>query len=214
MKGGLVGLILLFELGLQWRAFGVHRSAISRTLPPGSGGVAFGDDDNVRRLMRRIILGRPPDRRVFPIWNPDDVFSLFSRWARPLPLRDVLLQIAFLVAMATCGRLSDLASLRVDSGLMTKLDSRTSHIRSSFSLRRLLSALSLLLDCVDSWRGCCVWRASTPLRALRVPPRPRRPSCVAPIWRMCSAQANCADIKARAPDARDAPSAPSTSFSG
>ena len=152
----------LFELGLQWRAFGVHRSAISRTLPPGSGGVALGDDDNVRRLMRRIILGRPPDRRVFPIWNPDDVFSLFSRWARPLPLRDVLLQIAFLVAMATCGRLSDLASLRVDSGLMTKLDSRTSHIRSSFSLRRLLSALSLLLDCVDSWRGCCVWRASAP----------------------------------------------------
>ena len=174
--------------------------------------------------MRGIILGRPPERRVFPIWNPDDVFSLFSRWARPLPLRDVLQQTAFLVAMATCRRLSELASLRVDSGHMTKLEHAIRFIPSALSKTDSLELSHSFpfftasppfgpLACVDSWRGCCVWRASTPLRALRVPPRPRRPSCVAPIWRTCSAQAICADIKARAQDARDAPSAASTSFS-
>ena len=42
MRGGMDCLTHLFELGLQWRAFGVLRSAVSRTLPPSPGGVAFG----------------------------------------------------------------------------------------------------------------------------------------------------------------------------
>ena len=116
---GLAYLSHLFKLGLQWRTIGVHRSAISQTLPKNPDGVAFGDDDNVRRLMRGIFLSRPPPRRVFPLWNPDDVFCLFSRWPRPLPIIAVLQKTAFLVAMATCRRPSEIASLRVDINFMT-----------------------------------------------------------------------------------------------
>ena len=119
VRDGLAYLSHLFKLGLQWRTIGVHRSAISQTLPKDPDGIAFGDDDNVRHLMRGVFLSRPPVRRAFPLWNPDDVFCLFSQWPRPLPFLAILQKTAFLVAMATCRRPSEIASLRVDSYFMT-----------------------------------------------------------------------------------------------
>ena len=261
----------LYDLGLQWNTIGIHRSAISQTLPPGPDGVAFGDDANVRRLMRAIFLSRPPARRVFPIWNPDDVFSLFSQWTRPLPLRDVLLQTAFLVAMASCRRLSELASLRVDSGHMTILGHAVRFIPSALSktdrpghmgppiyiyafeadpsLCPVASIRSLLAarDHLGLSHSFLFFDASSPFgplttsglrrllaRVLRLagvhaPPGSTRAASASAAFLRGAKLADvlragdwshqttffdfyCADIKARAQDARDAPGAASTPY--
>ena len=81
-------------------------------------GVVFGDDASVVKLMKGIFHKRPPSRRSFPMWHPDDVFRLFSAWPRPLSVDAVLQLAAFLVAIATCRRLSELVSLRVDDNFL------------------------------------------------------------------------------------------------
>ena len=273
MRDGLAYLSHLFQLGFQWRTIGVHRSAISQTLPKGPDGVAFGDDDNVRRLMRGVFLGRPPVRRVFPLWNPDDVFCLFSQWSRPLPFQAILQKTAFLVAMATCRRPSELASLRVDSHYMTLSAHAVRFIPSALSKTdrpghmgppllvyafpadpslcpvRSIQSLLAVRDSLRLSHTFLFFSSSPPFgplsasgfrrllaRVLRLagvhaPPGSTRAASASAAFLRGADLADvlragdwsnaltffhhyCRDIGARAQDARDAPNAPSTSFSG
>ena len=84
-------------------------------------------------LMEGVFIKHPSSRRSFPMWHPDDVFRSFSTWPQPFSVGVVLQRAAFLVAVATCRRLSELVSLRVDDNFL---------FLSDFSARFIPSRLS------------------------------------------------------------------------
>ena len=107
----------LDEKGLAYRTVVLHRSVLSATLPP-LDGHDVGHHPLISRLIRGIFQRRPPQRRFFQSWNVASVFAVFS--SSPLPLDFVMLQrkLAFLLAMASSRRPSELASLRCSAAFM------------------------------------------------------------------------------------------------
>ena len=111
-------------------------------------------------LMEGVFNKHPSSRRSFPMWHPDDVFSPFSTWPRPFSVGIVLQRAAFLVAVATCRRLSELVSLRVDDSFLlcrTFLHDLSLHV----SARRIDLITWARQSCFIHFRRiqlCVLWR--------------------------------------------------------
>ena len=123
---------MLDKKGLAYNTVNLHRSAISGTLPPVDG-VPVGAHPLVKRLLKGVFHRRPPRRRLFPSWDAGAIFAVFNSWTRPLAPFQLLRKCAFLLAMASARRPSELASFKFSSNFM---------ILSGDSVRFLPSKLS------------------------------------------------------------------------
>ena len=102
----------LFDRGLKYSTVNIHRSAISSTLPLVDG-VPVGQHPFVKRLMKGVFNKRPPSRRLYPSWRIADVCKIFEDWPSPLPLGLLIKKTAFLLAMASSRRPSEISSFRI-----------------------------------------------------------------------------------------------------
>ena len=101
-------LSVLFQRGLKYYTINLHRSAISMTLPL-IDSLPVGQHPLVSRLMKGVYNQRPPTRRLFPSWDAGAVIQMFQDWASPHSLHDQIRKTAFLLAMASTRRPSELA---------------------------------------------------------------------------------------------------------
>ena len=108
-------LSLLFDEGRAYKTILVHRSTISSMLPP-IDGFSIGNHPTVSRLIRGIFQNRPPSRRMFQSWN---VTSVFEKLPPPDTFVNAQRRCAFLLAMASSRRPSEIASLKCSTAFMT-----------------------------------------------------------------------------------------------
>ena len=125
-------LSFLFQKGLAYRTICLHRSVLSMTLPR-MDGLPVGEHRLVCRLIKGIFHQRPPQRRVYQPWDVGKVLAVFSAWTPPLNFKQLQRKAAFLIAMASARRPSELASLRCSPAFMS---------RSTTGVRFIPSALS------------------------------------------------------------------------
>jgi hypothetical protein len=139
----------MFDRGRAFRTIRLHRSVLSSTLPPFDGH-SVGDHPLVSRLIQGIFQRRPPSRRLYDSWNVGRVFDFFASWSSPLSFEQLQRKTAFLLAMASSKRPSELSSIRCSSAFMvideekarflpsclSKTD-RQRHLGAAFSIARL-----------------------------------------------------------------------------
>jgi hypothetical protein len=77
-------------------------------------GVNIGDHPLVKRLMR-LVFNETPSRRANPApWDPLKVLDVFQHWPVDLPLSKLMRKGAFLMALTTAKRASELVALLCD----------------------------------------------------------------------------------------------------
>ena len=108
----------LFGNGLKYRTILLHRSVLSATLPTFDG-FSIGNHPLVSRLVKGVFQKRPPSRRIFQPWNVGDVLNVFRAWTSPLTLQQLQRKAAFLLAIASSRRPSELSSLRFSANYLT-----------------------------------------------------------------------------------------------
>ena len=111
-------LSLLYRKNLSYSTINLHRSAISMTLPL-LNALPIGQHPLVTRLMKGVHNKRPPTRRLFPSWNAGSVIQMFKDWSSPHSLHNQIRKTAFLLAMASTRRPSELASLKVSETFLS-----------------------------------------------------------------------------------------------
>ena len=107
----------LFTRGLAYRTIHLHRSVLSATLPA-IDGLPVGQHDLVCRLVKGVFQRRPPTRRLYQSWDVGAVFAVFAEWNLPLDFSQIQRKAAFLLAVASARRPSELASLRCSAAFM------------------------------------------------------------------------------------------------
>jgi integrase len=103
----------LYDRKLSLSTIDIHRSAISMTMAP-IGSVRVGDHPLVKRLMSGVFNERPTRRAAPALWDPLKVLSVFQHWPVNLPLSSLMRKGAFLMAIATAERPSELVALLCD----------------------------------------------------------------------------------------------------
>ena len=106
---------LLFEEGKAYKTVLVHRSTLSAMLSP-IDSFSIGNHPVISRLMKGIFHKRPPSRRMFQAWNPA---SVFEQLPSPDSFVGALSRCAFLLAMASSRRPSEVAALKCSPAFMT-----------------------------------------------------------------------------------------------
>ena len=96
----------LFQEGRQYKTICVHRSVLSSMFPT-MDGHSVGSHPTISRAMQGIFNERPPSRRMFESWNVSKVFDALPP---PSSLKDAQKRCAFLLAMASSRRPSEIAS--------------------------------------------------------------------------------------------------------
>ena len=167
----------LFSAGKAYRTMTLHRSDLSSMFPP-VGGFSLGTHPVLSRLIRGVFQQRPPSRRLFPSWDVASVFAVFSSMTPPLDFISLQRRCAFLLAMATSRRPSELAALRCDAAFMMWRLSRTFFVLvmpwvfatpTSSRRRRRLMVPSPSPPSLDSFDGCF---SALGFRRRRVPRAP------------------------------------------
>ena len=107
----------LFTIGKEYRTISSARSMLSSTLSP-INGISIGKNQLICRLMRGIFNKRPPKKTLFPSWSVKKVEKMFSDWSPTdkLPLKQLTLKCAMLVALASAKRASSMCQLSVKQG--------------------------------------------------------------------------------------------------
>ena len=104
----------LVNQGLAYRTIGVYRSAISK-FHDLIEGVAVGQHPRVTRFMRGAFLKNPPSRTLIPTWDVNIVLKFLCQSPfEPLhmaSIQSLTLKTAFLVALASARRCSELHAL-------------------------------------------------------------------------------------------------------
>ena len=105
----------LVDQGLAWRTIGVHRSAVSSILEPHKT-TPVGQDPLVCRFMKGVFNLRPPKVNVIPTWDVGSVLETVAQWHPPvdIDLPTLTRKVAFLLAICSAKRLSDLMLFSVD----------------------------------------------------------------------------------------------------
>jgi hypothetical protein len=103
----------LHDLGYASRTVSLHRSIISVTIPF-INGVAAGSHPLVTRMCKGSFEKRPP-RKIPKVWDPDPVLQIFMHWNLPLSCARIVRKCAFIVALLSGRRLSELFDLKCDS---------------------------------------------------------------------------------------------------
>ena len=118
----------LFTRGLAYRTIHLHRSVLSATLPA-IDGLPVGQHDLVCRLVKGVFQRRPPTRRLYQSWDVGAVFAVFAEWNLPLDFSQIQRKAAFLLAVASARRPSELASLRCSAAFMSMALSKVIRLR-------------------------------------------------------------------------------------
>ena len=106
----------LNSLNLAYRTISVHRSVLSSHLPT-FGGCTIGSHPAVARLMKGVFNERPPSRRLFEAWDVSAVIAVFPE--APSDFASAQRKAAFLIALASSRRPSEVSSLRCDATHMS-----------------------------------------------------------------------------------------------
>ena len=113
-------LLYLFDSGLATATVKNYRSAIAAIHTGFSDGSTVSNNRAIGQLTRGMFVTRPPTRKLVPSW---DLFSVLSTLAKPpfeplggATLLHLSIKVAFLVAVATSRRRSELHSLSVAAG--------------------------------------------------------------------------------------------------
>ena len=104
-------LSMLFQRGLKYFTINLHGSAISMALPL-IDSLPVGQHPLVSRLMKGVYNQCPPTGKLFPSWDAGAIIQIFRVWPSPHSLHDQIRKTAFLLAMASTRRPSELASLK------------------------------------------------------------------------------------------------------
>jgi hypothetical protein len=103
----------LYDPGLSWSTIVVHNSTISMTIAPVDG-TNIGDHPLIKRLMSGIFKERPSRQANLALWDPLKVKSVYQHWPVDLPLSSLMRKGAFLMALTTAKRASELVALLCD----------------------------------------------------------------------------------------------------
>lgn len=105
-------LLHLFDAGLSSSYIGVHRSAVCYWLQPHLK-KTIASHKIITRLMDSFFKERPPSKKVVPPWDVQKVLTLLKEWSPPdsISLKQLTYKCAFLLALATAKRVSDIALL-------------------------------------------------------------------------------------------------------
>jgi hypothetical protein len=103
----------LYDRGLSWSTVGVHKSTISMTMAP-IDGAKIEDHPLVKRLMSGIFNERPSRWANPALWDPLKVLSVFQHWPVSLSLSSLMQKGAFLMALTTAKRPSELVAFLCD----------------------------------------------------------------------------------------------------
>lgn len=108
----------LKDHGLAWRTLCVHRSGISSLLEPHKD-KPVGQDRLVCRFLKGVFNINPPRVRVVPTWDVNQVLVLLASWhpAADISLHSLAKKVAFLLALCSARRISDLVLFSVDQSL-------------------------------------------------------------------------------------------------
>ena len=63
--------------------------------------------------MRGVFNKRPPSRRLYPSWKMSDIVQVFEGWSSPPLFKELIRKTAFLLAMASTRRPSEISSFRI-----------------------------------------------------------------------------------------------------
>jgi hypothetical protein len=100
----------LYDHGFSWSTIGNHRSTLSMTMAP-IDGAKVGDRPLVKRLMSGVFNERPSRRANPALWDPLKVLNVFQHWPVSLPFSSLIRKGAFLMALTTAKRPSELVAL-------------------------------------------------------------------------------------------------------
>jgi hypothetical protein len=101
----------LHNLGLTYRSINLHRLSISMTLPY-INGVAVGSHPLISRMCKGSFAKRPHPRKVPSVWVPTPVLDIFMHWRLPMSYAQLVRKCAFILAILSGRRLSDLFNLK------------------------------------------------------------------------------------------------------
>jgi integrase len=68
----------------------------------------------VLRVCKGAFTKRPPPRKVPLVWDPTPVLDIFMYWTLPLSCAQLMRKCAFILAILSGRRLSELFGLRCD----------------------------------------------------------------------------------------------------
>ena len=109
----------LFDKGLKYRTIAGYRSMLSSILAP-IDKIPIGQHPYIIRLLKGVFNSRPPERKLLPEWDLPIVLDMLEKPPfTPMnltSLKYLTWKTAFLIAITTFRRCSDLQSLRLGEG--------------------------------------------------------------------------------------------------
>ena len=113
-------LVYLFDSGLTTATVKNYRSAIAAIHGGFPDGSSVSNNDTLGQLIKGMFTSRPPTRKLVPSW---DLFTVLTALSRPpfeplsgTSLLNLSVKVAFLIAVATSRRRSELCSLTLEPG--------------------------------------------------------------------------------------------------
>lgn len=86
-------------------------------------GRPIGEHSLIKRLMKGAFEAKPPARKKAPLWDPRKVLQTFQQAPDPLSIKDLIHKAAFIIAIVTGKRHSELHDLKSDNVHLTVTDS-------------------------------------------------------------------------------------------
>ena len=109
----------LFDKGLKYRTIAGYRSMLSSVLAPVDK-TPVGQHPYIIRLLKGVFNSRPPERKLLPEWDLPLVLDMFKKPPfAPMKfasLKHLTWKTAFLIAITSFRRCSDLQSLKLGEG--------------------------------------------------------------------------------------------------
>jgi hypothetical protein len=140
----------LHGLKLSYRTINLHRSAISMTLAH-IDGAPIGNHPLITRLVKGAFTRRPPPRKVASVWDPTPVMDIFMHWTLPLSCAQLVRMCAFILAVTSGRRLSELFGLKCDDKHIQIYDDFVQLVPASLSKTDRVGHLGPPI-CLRSWR--------------------------------------------------------------
>jgi len=165
-------LCTIFDKGLQVTTIRGYLSAILIIHEGTPGGGSLRDDNTLKLLLEGMHNSAPPKRRIWPSWDLDQVLGALNQLPfEPIlsaTIRDVAIKTAFLIALASGRRCSEIHALAISDHIIFSRRGVTLHFRPSFlakNERSNFSAAPVFLPKLDS--SSSNQRFSCPVRALK-----------------------------------------------
>jgi hypothetical protein len=140
----------LHSLKLLYSTINLHRYAISMTLAHVDG-APISNHPLVTRLIKGAFTRRAPPRKVPSVWDPTPVMDIFMHWTLPLSCAQLVRKCAFILAVTSGRRLSELFALKCDDKHIQIYDDFVQLVPASLSKTDRVGHLGPPI-CLRSWR--------------------------------------------------------------